>query len=93
MTKIRLQGFILIPAADLELVKSELGIHKALTLKEAGCLTFKVTQDDMNPLKYSVYEEFVDQAAFDLHQARVKSSKWGQVTQNVERHYQISCVD
>ncbi len=50
-----------------------------------------VTQDDMNPLKFSVYEEFVDQAAFDLHQARVKSSRWGQVTQNVERHYQISC--
>lgn len=89
MAKIRLQGFILIPAADLELVKSELDIHKTLTLKEAGW----VTQDDMNPLKFSVYEEFVGQAAFDLHQARVKSSRWGQVTQNVERHYQISCVD
>ena len=48
MAKIRLQELILIPAVDLELVKSEFNIHKGLTLKEAGCLTFMVTQDDMD---------------------------------------------
>lgn len=90
MTKIILRGFIVVPDVDLELVKNELVIHKKLTLKEAGCLTFTVTPDEVNPHKFSVYEEFVNQAAFDSHQARVKSSMWGEVTKNVERHYQIS---
>lgn len=89
MAKIILQGFIVVPDSDLAVVKSELLIHKTLTLKEAGCLTFTVTQDENNPHKFSVYEEFVNQDAFDNHQARVKSSKWGEVTKNVERHYQI----
>ena len=90
MSKVILQGFIVIPDSDLEVVKSELLIHKKLTLKEAGCLIFTVTSDEVNPHKFSVYEEFIDQTAFDNHQTRVKSSKWGEVTKNVERHYQIS---
>ena len=90
MTKVILQGFIVIPDSDLEVVKSELLIHKNLTLKEPGCLIFTVTSDEVNPHKFSVYEEFTDQTAFDNHQTRVKLSKWGEVTKNVERHYQIS---
>jgi quinol monooxygenase YgiN len=90
LEKVILQGFIVVPEAELEVVKSELITHKRLTLKENGCLTFTVTPDEVNPHKFSVYEEFVNQAAFDNHQARVKSSKWGEVTKNVERHYQIS---
>lgn len=74
----------------LEVVNRELITHKNLTLKEAGCLTFTVIPDEVNPNKFNVYEEFVNQAAFDNHQARVKSSKWGEVTKNVERYYQIS---
>jgi quinol monooxygenase YgiN len=93
LAKVILQGFILVPDSDIEIVKSELAIHKKLTLKEPGCLTFTVTPDEINPLKFSVYEEFLDQTAFDNHQARVKSSKWGDVTKNVERHYQISTVE
>jgi autoinducer 2-degrading protein len=89
LTKVILQGFIVVPDSDLEIVKSELIIHKTLTLKEAGCLIFTVTPDETNPNKFSVYEEFVNQAAFDNHQVRVKTSKWGEVTKNVERHYQI----
>jgi (4S)-4-hydroxy-5-phosphonooxypentane-2,3-dione isomerase len=90
LAKIILQGFIVVPNSDLEIVKRELVTHKRLTLKEPGCLTFTVTQDEINHHKFSVYEEFVNQDAFDNHQARVKSSKWGEVTRNVERHYQIS---
>ncbi|MDN2662366.1 antibiotic biosynthesis monooxygenase [Psychromonas sp. 14N.309.X.WAT.B.A12] len=93
MTKIMLIGFIIVPASDLEIVKSELVIHKKLTLKEIGCLTFTVTPDDVNPHKFHVYEEFINQIAFDNHQARVKSSKWGEITKDVERYYQISSVD
>jgi len=79
-----------VPSSDLKVVRRELIIHKNLTLNETGCLTFIVTPDEVNPHKFSVYEAFVNQVAFDNHQARVKSSKWGEVTKNVERHYQIS---
>ncbi|WP_286265958.1 putative quinol monooxygenase [Thalassotalea atypica] len=91
MAKVILEGFIVIPDSALDVVKSELINHKRLTLEEVGCLVFEVTPDAVNPQRFSVYEEFVNQAAFDNHQARVKSSKWGEVTKNVERHYQISC--
>lgn len=93
MAKIILQGFIVVPDSDLELVKRELVTHKELTLNEAGCLTFMVTPEEGNPHKFTVYEEFVSQTAFDNHQARVKTSKWGDVTRNVERHYEINCGD
>ena len=86
---VKLQGFIVVPTEELDIVKNELINHKHLTLQESGCLTFSVTQDKNNFCKFDVYEEFVDQAAFDKHQARVKSSKWGNITKNVERHYQI----
>ena len=93
LAKVILQGFIVVPDSDLEVVKRELVTHKSLTLKEAGCLNFTVTPDESNHNKFSVYEEFINQTAFDIHQARVKSSKWGDVTKNVERHYQISSSD
>ncbi|SBS27248.1 Antibiotic biosynthesis monooxygenase [Marinomonas aquimarina] len=90
MSKIILQGYILVPAAELETVQSELRTHIQLTLAEQGCLAFSVTQSAVNPLRFDVYEEFVDQSAFDAHQQRVGNSNWGAVTVNVERHYQIS---
>jgi quinol monooxygenase YgiN len=90
LAKVILQGFIVVPDSDLEVVKRELVIHKKLTLNETGCLTFTVIPDEVNLHKFSVYEKFVNQAAFDNHQARVKLSKWGEVTKNVERHYKIS---
>ena len=93
LAKVILQGFIIVPDFDLEIVKCELVTHKSLTLKETGCLTFTVTPDENNRNKFSVYEEFINQTAFDNHQARVKSSKWGDVTKNVERNYQISSGD
>lgn len=93
MAKVILQGFIIVPDSDLELVSCELVTHKDLTLKELGCLTFSVTPDESNRNKFNVYEEFVDQTAFDNHQARVKSSQWGKVTKNVQRHYEIRRPD
>ncbi|XQW88447.1 putative quinol monooxygenase [Aeromonas veronii] len=58
-------------------VKDELDNHIQLTRAESGCLIFEVTQDLLNPCRFDVYEEFVDEAAFQVHQARVKSSRWG----------------
>ena len=89
MSKIVLTGYIVVPTDDLEAVLTALPIHKALTHQEPGCLLFEVTQDPHTSNKFSVYEEFVDQQAFDTHQQRVKSSEWGKITHRVERHYQI----
>lgn len=89
MSKVILRGFILVPESDLDVVKRELVTHKRLTLQESGCLMFEVTQDSDNPCKFDVYEEFTDKASFEQHQQRVKASYWGDVTRNVERHYEI----
>ncbi|WP_417819681.1 putative quinol monooxygenase [Terasakiella sp.] len=89
MSKIILKGFIVVSDEDLQAVEGELPTHTKLTLDEEGCLTFKVTKSDSNPNRFDVYEEFVDRDAFNKHQNRVKSSHWGDVTINVERHYEI----
>lgn len=90
MSKVILQVFIDVPDKDLSTVKRELENHINLTLEEPGCLVFKVTEDEANPNRFNVYEEFVDKSAFELHQKRVHSSNWGNVTKDVERHYEIS---
>ncbi|MGF1907854.1 antibiotic biosynthesis monooxygenase [Vibrio kasasachensis] len=89
MAKVTLQGFILVPENELEAVKNELINHKRLTLEEAGCLTFSVTESPNNPCCFDVYEEFESKLAFEAHQTRVQSSYWGKVTVNVERYYEI----
>ena len=77
------------PEHDLEVVVSELPNHIELTRKEAGCISFYVCQSDSDPHRFNVNEEFESRAAFEQHQARVKTSRWGKVTSNVERHYEI----
>lgn len=93
MSKVILKGYILVPNVDLDIIKVELVKHKQLSIEELGCLLFKVNQDENNPSRFNVYEEFVDQVSFDHHQARVKDSNWGRVTKNVERHYKIKFAD
>ncbi|MEN6669901.1 antibiotic biosynthesis monooxygenase [Psychrobacter sp. B38] len=90
MSKVILKGFILVPESALEIVKSELANHKRLTLEEPGCITFSVTEHPENPLRFDVYEEFIDKSAFEYHQNRVKASHWGKVTMDVERHYEVT---
>ena len=90
MAKVILEGHIIVPAGELEQVLRELPNHIALTRLEAGCLVFTVEQTQDNALRFNVYEEFIDRAAFELHQQRAASSKWGAVTQKVERHYQVN---
>lgn len=90
LSKIILKGHIVVPEQDLASVRDELPNHIELTRRESGCLVFEVNQDLSNERIFRVYEEFVDQASFDSHQDRVKASRWGSVTVNVERHYGIS---
>ena len=93
MNKIVLKGHIVVPDSDLAAVEKELPVHIELTRKEDGCLVFEVTQDDKENNKFHVYEEFVSEAAFSNHQQRVRNSKWGSITKNVERFYEITGLD
>ncbi len=86
---IELKGYIVVPAADLAAVEQALPQHIALTRAEPGNLSFEVTADEQTPRRFNVHETFVDRAAFDAHQARVKESEWGRITQHVERHYEV----
>ena len=93
MSKIILQGHIIVPDIALSSVEAELPTHIELTLQEEGCLVFQVTQDLENNNVFNVYEEFIDRDAFEAHKKRVKESRWGKVTVNVERYYQVSEED
>lgn len=89
MPEVVLQGYIEVPIEDLDLVQSELSNHIALTRAESGCVVFRVEQDIENSSRFNVYEKFVSEEAFEFHQQRVKSSRWGAITKNVKRHYRI----
>ncbi len=88
-SKVILSGYILVPEDDFQAVRDALPQHIDLTRAEPGNLTFRVTQDSVNPLRFNVYEEFIDQAAFEAHQERTQNSTWGVITQKVERCYEV----
>ncbi|MBU3006160.1 putative quinol monooxygenase [Paraglaciecola arctica] len=92
MTKIVLTGHINVAAGQIDLIKSALPKHIALTLQEPGCLAFRVTQREHQPSIFEVYEEFVDKQAFEAHQKRVSSSSWGVISKDVERHYVVKDI-
>lgn len=91
--KVTLSGFIKVSAEDLESVKQHLSSHIALTRREPGCLSFDVTQRESDPSLFDVYEEFLDATAFRSHQTRVAASDWGNITKNIERHYEVTGLD
>ena len=84
-----LKGFIEVPEEEISLIINELEIHTKLTLEELGCITFSVVQDQDNPCKFIVHEEFESEQAFENHQQRVTNSNWSKVSVNVKRHYEI----
>ena len=89
---VRLSGrLICASSAESEIVRIHLPEHVRLTRQEPGCLSFEVTLTD-DPLIWRVEELFVDQAAFDAHQARTKASEWARQTAAIRRDYQISSV-
>lgn len=92
MSKVILQGHILVPDNDLEAVTQALVVHKELTLLEPGCIVFRVSQSTLQPNRFEVYEEFTSRDAFEAHQQRVKASEWGKISKNVTRHYQVTDV-
>ena len=90
MPKVVLKGYILVDDADLTAVQDELENHIQLTRQEEGCLVFDVSRDEKDKNRFNVYEEFINQEAFELHQERVRNSLWGKISENVERYYQIT---
>lgn len=93
MPEVTLTGHIVVPSSDLDAVMTELPIHIRSTRNEPGCIEFEVTHDEINPQMYHVRERFDSTSAFLQHQNRVRTSKWGSITANAERHYTISGLD
>ncbi|MCB1701752.1 MAG: antibiotic biosynthesis monooxygenase [Halioglobus sp.] len=89
LSKITVQGYIVVPREDLAAVVSELPRHIELTKQEEGCLFFEVTQDPGNDCIFMVREKFSSRSAFEFHQERVEGSLWGSITASVERHYEV----
>jgi len=85
-----LSGYVDVPDSEIATVEKHLPTHIKLSRLECGCISFDVHVDPQNPNRYLVDEEFTTQAAFDTHQARVKSSEWGQATAHLERQYKIT---
>lgn len=90
MSKVILQGYIEVSDAEFDAIQAELPRHIELTRKEPGCLMFCVEQEQGFRNRFNVYEVFASQEAFAQHQKRVKESRWGAVTKNVQRHYRIA---
>lgn len=88
--KVFLHGYIDVPNDRLETVKSALPEHVALTRAETGCINFEVVQCDKVHGRFIVSEIFLDQAAFDAHQERTRSSDWFKTTRGIPREYSIT---
>lgn len=73
---------------EAAIVLRHLERHIELTRAEPGCLQFSVERI-ADPLVWAVQERFVDQAAFDSHQSRVRASEWGQATSGIKRDYVV----
>tara|TARA_S200000501_G_C20269442_1_gene502155 strand:- start:153 stop:437 length:285 start_codon:yes stop_codon:yes gene_type:complete len=83
------KGYIKVPLEELETIKLYLDEHVQNTRSEVGCIEFKVEQSTEDKCIFNVFEVFVSRDAFDAHQDRVNASRWGSITKNVERFYQI----
>ncbi len=91
--KVILEGYIEVPEKDMEIVEMELPIHTDLTKNEKGCIVFKITKDKAIENRFNIYEEFNSAEAFEYHQKRIKASRWGAISKNVVRNYQVKyCV-
>ncbi|MGB7285374.1 MAG: antibiotic biosynthesis monooxygenase [Salaquimonas sp.] len=86
-------GYIDVPADRLAEVKEALRLHIDLTRKETGCIFFNVDPSDEIEGRFKVSEAFVDQAAFDAHQARARISPWAIASEGIPRDYKISVVE
>lgn len=85
--RVTLTGHIDVPPDRMDDVQAALPTHISLTRAEPGCLSFDVDPCPEVPGRFLVSEVFVDQQAFDAHQARTKASQWARVTAGMPRDY------
>ncbi|MGJ8678592.1 MAG: putative quinol monooxygenase [Akkermansiaceae bacterium] len=93
MKKIILSGHITVLPTELDTIRKALLVHIEVTRAEEGCITFQVNEHPTEAGRFDVYEEFVSKVAFENHQKRVRESKWGAVSQNVARSYEVEGLD
>lgn len=93
MGRIRLEGYLEVPSDRMAAVAAALPEHIALTQAEPGCLHFSVTPSPDAPDHLLVSELFIDQAAFEQHQARAAASPWAEITRGLARHYTVTDAD
>lgn len=84
-----LRGHLQVPPEDVAAVRAALPEHTERSRAEPGCLRFEVTPDPTDPCRFEVFECFVDRAALDAHQARLRASVWGRVSRNAIRRYTV----
>ena len=89
MPKIYLNGYLDVPEEATERVNIALQDHIRLTQQEEGCEEFDVQLSSTQKGRYNVAEIFSSRESFEAHQARVKNSDWGSVTEGYPRHYTI----
>ncbi len=88
-----LTGYIKVSRSELSIVQQHLAQHIENTRQEPGCLAFKVCQSVEDDCVFTVFERFKDHTAFEAHQAQVKASLWGEISQNVERVFNVEIID
>ncbi|MFT6169525.1 MAG: quinol monooxygenase YgiN [Celeribacter sp.] len=87
MTKILLTGTMRCDAHEVDAVVSLMAKHERLSLAEAGCLSFELWQDELDPRIFHVSEVFRSERDFEIHQDRTHSSDWGRVTRHMPRDF------
>ncbi|SFU21489.1 Quinol monooxygenase YgiN [Kosakonia arachidis] len=86
---IKIKGHLICKnSEETDLIRQLLPEHTRLTKKEAGCISFDVTETT-DPLIWKIEEFFKDKTAFDNHQKRTLASAWGKETSSIIRDYII----
>jgi len=91
--RVYLNGYIDVPADRLEAVEQALPLHVQLTLAEPGCIAFDITPSHAVAGRFEVAEIFENQAAFDAHQTRNRSSAWFKTTEGIPRNFSMRVGD
>lgn len=87
-----LTGYMVVPNQDVQAVDEALAQHIQLTRDEPGCLLFYVNKHESIANRFDVCKAFINEAAFEAHQARTKASSWSTVAAKANRHYNVAVV-
>ncbi|MGR3795048.1 putative quinol monooxygenase [Vannielia sp. SX4] len=90
MGQIRVEGrLICTTEAQAETARKLLPEHIRLSRAEPGNIHFNLTQGD-DPMVWHLDELFESPEAFAAHQARTKSSAWGESSGEITRDFTVT---